>query len=460
MTVKVEHNHLCIDCVGDDYVKGRIKQEGSGETCSYCDNEGDCVDISVVCDWVDLVYRANYQPGDSYPVFPDGQEKPDWEMAGSYPEEIIDEMLLAKEGVAKDVVTALSDREGYAVAKDCETAYYDDTSCYEEAPVYDFQHSELWDSFCDQVKHRSRFFSTSAIELLKELFSDISELQHSDGQAPIRAIDLEGDERFIYRARSARADAERIRICVYPGRELGPPPKRKSIAGRMNPAGIPVFYGALKRKTCISELRLPVGEVAVSGKFEITKSLTVMDLPSLCRVYKELSLFDPNFESKASQFKFLRRFEDEVSRPILPGEELLEYIPTQALAEYLANYHEPKIDGLIYSSAQTNGTEKNIVLFSHVADVQQLIPHADEEGSRRFEVVWLPSQWSHSVFETEDSQKGIQIGGSPTINKTNELALRFVEDSLKVHRIKAVSPEYDSDSVSVRYKEDLSDMGF
>ena len=45
----------------------------------------------------------------------------------------------------------------------------------------------------------------------------------------------------------------------------------------MNAAGVPVFYGALDRETCISELRPPVGCTVVSGEFRLNDEIRVLD---------------------------------------------------------------------------------------------------------------------------------------------------------------------------------------
>ncbi len=453
----VRKKNICSSCVGDTFITEWIEENGVVEKCDYCEIEvtAKCVKIEKLCDWVDEVYRENYRPGDEYSVVIEGQDKTDWGVMGSDPREIIGEMLCTEEAVVNDVVEVLSDWGNYDVSRGGET-YYDTTSCYERIPVHDSHYSDLWNNFCNTVKHQSRFFSTSAIELLNELFAGTLKLQLTDNQALIRDINLENDERFIYRARNARGKNTRIEICLYPHRGLGAPPKHSAVAGRMNPAGIPVFYGAFDRETCLSELRLPVGDIAVSGKFEIIKPLKVMDLSILHGIYKELSLFHPSFKNKTGHLEFLQRFDGEVSRPVLPGDELLEYIPTQALVEYLANHHESNIDGLIYSSAQTGGAGKNIVVFNNASHIEPIDHAENTNGPRRFEEMWIPSDSIYSLFETDDENKGDLIESAISNDEVvADPSLRFVVDSLKIHRITSVKHECGSDSISIRYKEDL-----
>jgi hypothetical protein len=66
----------------------------------------------------------------------------------------------------------------------------------------------------------------------------------------------------------------------------------------------------------------------------------------------------------------MRHLVKEISRPIMPRDEEFEYLPTQAVSEYLASCVEPHLDGIIFHSAQTAGEGRNIVLFHHAAGVE------------------------------------------------------------------------------------------
>jgi len=78
--------------------------------------------------------------------------------------------------------------------------------------------------------------------------------------------------------------------------------------------------------------------------------------------------------SHNDRLAFLQKFSAEISKPISPHKEPLDYMPTQAFAEYLSNYYEPKIDAVIYSSTQTNGKGKNIVFLNRANKVMNLHP--------------------------------------------------------------------------------------
>ena len=51
---------------------------------------------------------------------------------------------------------------------------------------------------------------------------------------------------------TARSDGELEEILKHPAQELGPPPAQSAKSGRMNQEGVPVFYGAMDRSTCVS----------------------------------------------------------------------------------------------------------------------------------------------------------------------------------------------------------------
>jgi hypothetical protein len=71
------------------------------------------------------------------------------------------------------------------------------------------------------------------------------------------------------------------------------------------------------------------------------------------RTAKGGSLFDPSFMGRLQKAKFLEGLSDRISAPVLPDDEPLEYLPTQALADFLATEMNPPLDGIIYRSVQT-----------------------------------------------------------------------------------------------------------
>ena len=333
---------VCANCIGDSFVKEHIVKQDNVSACTYCQSEGPCISMDDLSDWTDKVYRENYQPGDEQPFFSYDDDSMHWRSAGESPEDIISEMLECDLPISEALVAMLSSVESMAVGKDCAVPYYESTDYYEFTPTQYNEHSSVWQEFCETVKHCSRFFNKDAIDMLDHLFEGLKNLSCSTSTcgSPIYMIGKD-DEVFLQRARRAITKDDRIRACVTPAYYLASPPSDIAPASRMNPAGIPVFYGAFDRDTCLSELRMTVGEMAVSGTFKVMKPLQALDLTVFHEIHDSLSFYDPEFRTKVSKIEFLSRFEDEINKPILTHEEALEYIPSQALFEYFSSHQLP-----------------------------------------------------------------------------------------------------------------------
>ena len=68
----------------------------------------------------------------------------------------------------------------------------------------------------------------------------------------------------------------------------------------------------------------------------------------------------------------MRAIAKQIAWPVLPTDELLGYLPTQVIAEYLAKRSDPNIDGILYRSTQTGTEGRNVVLFNRASRVQLL----------------------------------------------------------------------------------------
>ena len=54
----------------------------------------------------------------------------------------------------------------------------------------------------------------------------------------------------------------------------------------------------------------------------------------------------------------------------MPQDADRAYLPTQFVASYLAHKANPKFDGIMFPSSQTEGDGQNVVLFNHVRGVE------------------------------------------------------------------------------------------
>ncbi|MFC1945577.1 RES domain-containing protein [Chloroflexota bacterium] len=450
--------YICIECIRDEFIKQRINDEGNIQTCTYCKNELQAVSLQTVAEWVDPIYREHYLPGEEYPVSYDIGYKLRYETTGDTPEEIISEILEVDTIIAGHIVEILSENESWEVIKEAQDPLYDSTSNYEFISVSSHRHLGLWYDFCHAVKHESRFYNEKTTQILYDLFSQIDSFKYFGDLSPIREIGPGKDIHFIYRARHVKNDEEVIEITIKPYKELGPPPKSKATAGRMNAQGIPVFYGATDSETCIAEIRLPVSGKAVIAKFEVIQPILVMDLTVFSKMYEVLSLFDSEYEYKASRLEFLNDFNRRISEPVLSREFSSDYIPTQALAEYLANHYEKKIDAIIYSSNQVTQVEgeinNNIVILPHAATVEWPSEISEKDSIDPYGIIWSEDGYYVYKNKPSDESKMHTFDWDTTFYDytiSSTPILRIVSESIEV--IQAKSVDYQTESYKAYYRE-------
>ena len=230
-----------------------------------------------------------------------------------------------------------------------------------------------------------------------------------------------------------------------------------------------MFYGAMDRSTCVSEIRAPVGSHVVVGEFELLRPVRLLDLDALANVHVKGSYFDPDYSTQTNRAAFLRRLVEEVSRPVMPQDEASEYLQTQAVAKYLAKKSCPPIDGILFRSSQTGRTGRNLVLFNHACLVEPWelppgskidvrVPLAEEEDEDDSVVVF------ETTPEPDEEKPDKPRRKSPSLirsliqfvigNRRNRLGfpsnptLRLDENNVEVLDIKSVTYDFGERSVS------------
>ena len=154
----------------------------------------------------------------------------------------------------------------------------------------------------------------------------------------------------------------------------------------MNAQGISVFYGATKADVAIAEVRPPVGSRVVVARFDIIRQLRLLDLTAANEVHEDGSIFDPSFKERLHRAEFLRSLGRRMARAVMPDDEGLDYLPTQAVADFLGTANDPRLDGIIFQSAQVE-EGYNVVLFHEAARVvKRIVPKGAEiEASTGYE---------------------------------------------------------------------------
>ena len=131
-----------------------------------------------------------------------------------------------------------------------------------------------WESFCETVKHRRRFFPQHRSDDVDSytpasLLATIASASRGDG--PCQEIE-EGTSSGVRERICRRTDGSWHN-------EYGTPPVEFATqSNRMNPPGIPMLYVASSRRTAVMETRVTRADV---GRWLALKPLRVLDLREL-----------------------------------------------------------------------------------------------------------------------------------------------------------------------------------
>jgi hypothetical protein len=399
-----DDTYICHACIGDTFLKREVRRDGRKRECHFCGKTREAWPLDELAERIQGVIEEHFRvtPSDPRDEGFAYDKDMDWERRGDPAADVIAEIAGLEPESAEAVRERLSEKTYYdAFEGGYEDPFGSDTY-YEEGRPDPHGFRESWEFFRQEIRSRSHFFGRYAQRALDEIFGDLASLKTWEGTPAIKEILPAGEARFLYRARVAYSEAELREILLDPVKRIGPPPSCLARAGRMNAAGISVFYGATEADTCIAEARAPVGSYVVLGRFEIIQRVRVLDLDVLTKVMTNGSWFDPEFATRSSRAAFLRHLVDEISRPIMPRDEEFEYLPTQAVSEYLASCVEPRLDGIIFHSAQTAREGRNIVLFHHASGVE---PYELPEGTKIDVYTGWASDDSIVVWETVPSAK-------------------------------------------------------
>ncbi len=450
---------ICCECIGDEFLSGEVKKQGISSRCSYCDRTAESLILSILTQKIYGVMNRDFVFSRSYP-----QEKLDfllhwanmWTRPGKSPTRVIEEIAGISEDIAEGIcayLSALPENQDREIERD-ENPFSDDARYIERKPN-DGGFHEPWVRFRREIQSRKRFFGTTAECVLHKIFDDLAAHKTIDGQRAVREISPQHNERFVWRARSASSAEEVVAIRKHPTSQIGPPPSRKARGGRMNPPGIPVFYGATDKCTAISEIRPVVGSFVVVGKFELLHPVRVLDLDLLTDVHVDLSHFDPDYSVHKARAEFFRRLVREIGIPVLPEDEALDYLPYQAMADFLANELNPNLDGVLFRSSQAGGSGRNLVMFNHASNVAPIDPSSppeefhmssadpndDENLSWKLHIVPPAGSETSNVPLTAETPVGND-------SATENYALRLDLGSVEVCQIKSV--KYGIDPVRIK----------
>nr|WP_181726111.1 RES family NAD+ phosphorylase [Polaromonas sp.]QJS06443.1 RES domain-containing protein [Polaromonas sp.] len=455
-----DQKYICYECAEEPYLAKLVEKDGKPEECSYCGQTQACIPIKELADLIAAAFDDHYLRTSDQPhswqqsLLSDRESDYDWVRDGQSVLDAIEEAAAIPQEAAEDVLNILGDRHSnFDLAAMGEETEFSSDSYYEEKNARAQGWHQEWRYFEQSLKTEARFFSRSASELLARVFENIDALK-TKPRYPL-VLDAGPNCRLthLYRARVFQSEEKLKETLCRPDLHLGSPPARLASAGRMNARGISVFYGATNASVALAEVRPPVGSKVVIARFSIIRSLRLLDLTALDSVRDGGSIFDPSLKDRLERVAFLRSLGQRITKPVMPDDEALDYLATQAIADFLATENEPRLDGIIFSSAQSKHG-RNIVLFHKAARVEEMaFPKGTEiEAQTGYgtEDGWeIDYGVGETVPKTEASappnEKGHPIGFVPHLSPSysadedyREVALRVDPATVEVHHIRWV----------------------
>ena len=368
---------VCDECVHDEFLQDIVRSHLESDTCDFCGRtEGEPIAapadsvLEAVCTafysvYTDPVHVAGYSSQEG------GYLVPTLEIYDAV------EGLLGgffSDDFQQAVVDSISDS----------TSIVCDVSPYRLSD--DEVLSMSWKDFVTHIKHRSRYFFSTPVEVDP---IDDETIQPADFLNSLSRMisDLElfrETEEAWFRARVHKAGED-----VASGASLGTPPEAR-FSNRMSPAGICMFYGALERETAIAEVldpgRASKRKLVTSGAFKPSRPLRVLDL----RVIPSLpSFFEVEKRDEYVVRSFLQGFVDDLAKPISKsGMEHVEYVPTQVVTEFFRMVYKDDgqpLDGILFKSSRREGGSCCVLFF----DNQQCADDEDRTERSMFVDDWL-----------------------------------------------------------------------
>lgn len=347
---------VCEKCFGDHDLKHFIKNNGRTNRCYFCAGRKNfCLSINEITEHIFERFSIFYGLADDTTPFAEGQYLgPTFDTT-----DLIKDLIGVEESKLTTLLEAFFGENLWG---------HHDWGELTTSEQYDWK----WQNFCHHIKHKHRFFFHHLGKSdISERDEELTSLSFEDFLTSLcvlidrnRLIQTEDVGYKLFRARK-REPGEKLESVE----DLGPAPEEKALtSNRMNPPGIPVFYGSETKQLAITEVRNPLVSV---GTFVSNRALKLLNLSML---EEPPGVFSTLSKIEVGEWKFLKQFANEIRKPI-DGTSVtqLDYIPTQVLTEFFRNYSfsNGKIDGIKYTSAvDYQGT--NVAIFASMDDVTDI----------------------------------------------------------------------------------------
>lgn len=303
MITNTEDKRICWRCIGESFLRAKVRKEGERGECDYCGKEANTSSVGEVAEDVRGAFDRHYMRTPSGP--PEHEEfmyrgsDLTWQRKGDPSTYAIAEAAEIDEVPAEDIRSVLEENtvitpdEYFDRGPDDEDDFAEDAH-YAEKDVDAASFYRGWEQFKISLRTETRLFNSGAQATLDSIFSELDSHATRRGRKVI--VDAGPGKKLatLYRARVFQSLDKLEESLKRPDSHLGAPPSKLATAGRMNARGIGVFYGATHADRAIAETRPPVGSHVVVGRFEIVRPLKLLDVEALQAIYVKGSIFDPS----------------------------------------------------------------------------------------------------------------------------------------------------------------------
>lgn len=255
-----------------------------------------------------------------------------------------------------------------------------------------FKDVHAYQEFAAAVRGKRRFIQTEAVASFLRCVSAGSkgrEVQLPAGNALWRA-QVGGREW----PRTDEKGHSWVEYAPYGPDRMKPRPRNPS-EGRVNPRGIAYLYLAIDKETAIAEVRPWSGALVSVGTFETKRELRLVDC---ARNHGKLGGWSYLLDVPIDEWDRLSQtqideavwadIDNAFSLPVGPGDEFVNYIPTQIVAEqFLAD----GFDGIAYNSALSE-RGFNVALFG-LADAELRSNHLFTVRGVKYEFEETANPW-------------------------------------------------------------------
>ena len=444
----------CAECVNDSYLRELIGR-GEKRECSYGHKASGTIALVDLAEYIRRVFKNRYiiskDTGTArIPFTSETNSDVVLNNEGSSVEEIIRRETGAGKELANDLQRVMEktfsghDRKLHQRTENS----FSENARYIHKDRDAFLAGGLWDELQRCIDRKN----TKKVEkLLNSVFRDKPEV--FENSSVIIEKNPKTEPYSIYRARSFQSEEQLYEALIRLDQELGPlPPDRVTVGGRLNAAGTSVLYAAEKEEVAINEARPAVGSFVVVACFNVIKKVRFLDVSALKSVFEEKSVFDPDYSPLTEREVFISTLSDRLSKPVMPGDELVDYKITQEISKYLSGLETLDVDGIIYLSTQTGKDEKNIAIFNkssrirerHIADEKRIVMHPHVNEAR--------PKFDYEIYEKALPKDSLRVND----NDKRVPKLELDVTRLTMYTLTGITFSKDPDNVVV-IREDVAD---